>query len=94
MPTSTIPESNTPYNYGKYSNAQYDALIQKATTTDANDAAKRWDDLVQAAKLFNQAQGVTPLYQQVTAYLQKGDVKGLTHNTAGTQWGYKTAYIK
>ncbi len=89
-----IPESNTAYNYGKYSNAQYDALIKKASTTDANDSAKRWDDLVQAAKLFNQAQGVTPLFQQVTAYLQKGDVKGLTHNTAGTQWGYKYAYIK
>lgn len=89
-----IPESNTPYNYGKYTNAAYDALINKAETTDANDAAKRWADLVQAAKLFNQAQGVTPLFQQVTAYLQKSDVKGLTHNTAGTQWGYKTAYIK
>lgn len=89
-----IPETGTPYNSGKYSNAAYDKLIKRAQNQDANNADKRWNDLVQAAKLFNADQGMTPLYQQVTSYLQKPAVKGIIHNTAGTQWNYKYAYMK
>ncbi|GHP14157.1 peptide ABC transporter substrate-binding protein [Lentilactobacillus fungorum] len=89
-----IPESNTAYNYGKYTNSTYDRLISRAQNQDANNAEKRWDDLVQAAKLFNKDQGMTPLYQQVTSYLQKPALKGVIHNTAGTQWSYKYAYMK
>lgn len=89
-----IPVTGTSYNYGSYSNAKYDALIEKAENEDANNKTKRWTDLVKAAKIFNADQGVTPLYQQTTAYLQKSKVKGVIHNTAGTQWNYKYAYIK
>lgn len=89
-----IPLTGTSYNYGGYSNAKYDALIKKAQNEDANDTKKRWNDLVQAAKIYNSDQGVTPIYQQVTSYLQKSDVKGIIHNTAGTQWNYKYTYIK
>lgn len=89
-----IPETGTPYNSGKYSNVAYDKLIKRAQNQDANNADKRWNDLVQAAKLFNADQGMTPLYQQVTSYLQKPAVKGIIHNTAGTQWNYKYAYMK
>lgn len=89
-----IPLTGTSYNYGGYSNSQYDALIRKAQNEDANNPNKRWADLVAAAKIFNAEQGVTPVYQQVTSYLQKSKVKGIIHNTAGTQWNYKNAYIK
>ncbi|GAJ26207.1 oligopeptide ABC transporter [Liquorilactobacillus sucicola DSM 21376 = JCM 15457] len=89
-----IPESNTAYNYGKYSSAKYDELIRRAQNDDANDQHKRWSDLVQAARLLNSEQGMTPVYQQVTAYLQKNDIKGIIHNTAGAQWNYKYAYKK
>lgn len=89
-----IPETGTSYNSGKYSNAAYDKLIKQAQNQDANNADKRWSDLVKAAKLFNADQGMTPLYQQVTSYLQKPAVKGIIHNTAGTQWSYKYAYMK
>ncbi|MQN24751.1 peptide ABC transporter substrate-binding protein [Lentilactobacillus buchneri] len=89
-----IPETGTAYNSGKYSNPAYDKLIKQAQNQDANNADKRWDDLVKAAKLFNADQGMTPLYQQVTSYLQKPDLKGVIHNTAGTQWSYKYAYMK
>lgn len=89
-----IPMTGTSYNYGGYSNKQYDALVKRANNQDANNPDKRWQDLVKAAKLLNADQGMTPLYQQVTAYLQRSDVKGIVHNTAGTQWNYKTAYIK
>lgn len=89
-----IPLTGTSYNYGNYSNSEYDRLIAKATNEDANDKLARWNDLVAAAKLFNSQQGVSPLYQQTTAYLQKKRVKGIIHNTAGTQWNYKYAYLK
>lgn len=89
-----IPETGTAYNYGNYSNAKYDELITRAQNADANASSKRWNDLVQAARLLNSEQGMTPVYQQVTAYLQKNDIKGIIHNTAGTQWNYKYAYKK
>lgn len=82
------------YNKGKYDSAAYNALVQKASTTDANDADKRWDDMVQASQLLTEDQGITPLYQSVYSWLQSPDVHGLIHNTAGTQWSYKDAYIK
>lgn len=89
-----ILQKGTSYNYGKWNNKQYNALVQKALTTDANNTTKRWQDLVDALKLANSEQGVTPIYEQTTAYLQKSKVKGIIHNTAGTQWSYKYAYIK
>ena len=87
-------KSNTSYNQGKYSNKQFDELVNRAQDQDANDVDKRWSDLVQATRILNSEQGMTPVYQQVTAYLQKSDVKGIIHNTAGTQWSYKYAYKK
>ncbi len=73
--------NSSSYNKGKYNSAKYNALVQKASTTDANDPAKRWDDMVQASQLLTTDQAVTPLYQSVYSWLQKSDVKGLVHNT-------------
>ena len=89
-----IPETNTPYNRGKYSNSEYDALIEKAENADANNPEQRWNDLVKAAQIFNTDQGITPLYEQTNAFMQRSNVKGIIHNTAGTQWNYKYAYMK
>ncbi len=82
------------YNKGKYDSDTYNALVQKASTTDANNAEARWTDMVKASQLLTEDQGITPLYQSVYSWLQKSDVKGLIHNTAGTQWSYLNAYIK
>lgn len=89
-----ILQKGTSYNYGKWNNAEYNSLINKALTTDANDVNKRWQDLVKAAQVANADQAVSPIYQQTTAYLQNSKVKGIIHNNAGTQWSYKYAYIK
>lgn len=88
-----IPMTGTSYNYGKWSNTEYDNLVKAAQNRDANDVTKRWDDLVKAAKIVNSNQAITPIYQQTTAYLQKNNVKGIIHNTAGTQWNYKYVYL-
>ncbi|GEN47487.1 peptide ABC transporter substrate-binding protein [Ligilactobacillus pobuzihii] len=84
--------SDTSYNQGKYSNKKYDELVARAQNEDANDENKRWQDLIEATKILNSEQAMTPVYQQVTAYLQKSNVKGIIHNTAGTQWSYKYAH--
>lgn len=88
-----IPMTGTSYNYGKWSNSTYDNLVKKAGNEDANNLEKRWNDLVKAAKIVNGNQAITPIYQQTTAYLQNKRVHGLIHNTAGTQWSYKYAYV-
>lgn len=88
-----IPMTGTSYNYGKWSNSTYDNLIKKAGNEDANNPEKRWNDLVSAAKIVNGNQTITPIYQQTTAYLQNKRVHGIIHNTAGTQWSYKYAYV-
>ncbi|QMU08241.1 peptide ABC transporter substrate-binding protein [Levilactobacillus suantsaii] len=89
-----IPLSTNSLNYGKWSNKTYDKLIAKAQNQDAGTPEKRWQDMVKAAKLLNKEQSFTPLYQANYAYLQRPTVRGVIHNTAGTQWSYKYAYIK
>ena len=88
-----IPMTGTSYNYGKWSNSEYDNLVKKAGNQDANNPEKRWNDLVSAAKIVNGNQAITSIYQQTTAYLQNKRVHGIIHNTAGTQWSYKYAYV-
>jgi len=89
-----IPVSSNSLNYGKWSNKEYDQLIDKAQNQDAGQPEVRWQDMIKAAKMLNKTQSFTPLYQANYAYLQRNTVKGLIHNTAGTQWSYKYAYIK
>lgn len=89
-----IMNGDTSFNSGKYDSKKYQELVNKAVNEDANNKQARWQDLVDAAKVINADQGVTPLYQQTTAYMQNKNVKGIIHNTAGTQWNYKYTYIK
>lgn len=89
-----IPMTGTSYNYGKWSNSKYDQLVNRGANQDANNVNARWQDLVKAARIVNSEQAITPIYQQTTAYLQNSRVHGIIHNTAGTQWNYKYAYVK
>ncbi|MBO2708044.1 peptide ABC transporter substrate-binding protein [Lactiplantibacillus plantarum] len=88
-----IMTNNSGYNYGKYNSSTYNALVNKDQNQDANDTSARWQDMINAEKTIMKDQGITPLYQTVYSYLQNPKVKGIIHNTAGTQWNYKYAYI-
>ncbi|MFJ6960063.1 MAG: peptide ABC transporter substrate-binding protein [Lactiplantibacillus plantarum] len=88
-----IMTNNSGYNYAKYNSSTYNALVNKAQNQDANDTSARWQDMINAEKTIMKDQGITPLYQTVYSYLQNPKVKGIIHNTAGTQWNYKYAYI-
>ncbi|KRL38021.1 peptide ABC transporter substrate-binding protein [Liquorilactobacillus uvarum] len=86
--------SDNSYNNGKWKNAEYDKLIEASKTTDAGNATKRWNDLVQAEKILMQDQGISPIYQQAQATLVKSKVKGVIYNSSGANYNFKDAYIK
>jgi oligopeptide transport system substrate-binding protein len=89
-----ILQKNSAYNYGKWDNAEYNELVKKAQNSDANNANQRWQDMIQAEQIVMKEQAVSPLYQTVYSYLKNPKVKGVIHNTAGTQWNYKYAYVE
>ncbi|KRK89415.1 peptide ABC transporter substrate-binding protein [Lentilactobacillus sunkii] len=86
--------SNNSYNDGKWSNKQYDALIKKSESTDANNETARWNDMVAAEKILMQDQGIVPLYQQGQAALVRSSVKGVQAFTTSPQYDFSKAYVK
>lgn len=88
-----IFKKDSGYNFGKYSNTQYDALVDKASNQDANNADARWQDMIEAEQVLMKDQAIAPVYQTVYSFLVNPKVKGIIHNTAGTQWNYKYTYI-
>ncbi|WPC17081.1 peptide ABC transporter substrate-binding protein [Pediococcus inopinatus] len=89
-----VLQSNSGYNYGKWSNSEYDQLVKNAQNKDANDKNKRWEDMIKADQLVVKQAAIAPLYQTNYSFLVNPKLKGVIHNTAGTQWNYKTAYIE
>jgi oligopeptide transport system substrate-binding protein len=79
------------YNRGKWSNAEYDALIKKSK--DNPDFEARVQDLIKAEKILVDEQGIAPLYHRTRLSLLKPYVKGAAWNTT---WGFfdlKGAYL-
>lgn len=84
--------STSSYNYGKISDATYDAAYQKALTTDALDSAAAAEDYKTAeAELYNNAH-YNPLYFRSTKSLQNPSIKGLVRNSTGLQVDFTYAY--
>ena len=82
------------YNRGQWSNKEYDAAVEAAGTTNANDPDKRWEDLVNAEKIIMNEQGVIPVYQKAEAHLRATKVKGVVAHAAGAQYDYKWTSIE
>lgn len=70
-------------NYGKWKSQAYDDLMKAAKTTDVNNQAKRWDDLVKAADILNQEQAISPLYQPTLATMVKSKVQNVGYDNFG-----------
>lgn len=79
-------------NDGKWSNTQYDQLIDKSKN-EAN-STKRFSEMSQAENILMDDQGVSPLYHQTQAWLVNPNVKGVVYNGAGAAYSFKTAYVK
>lgn len=80
------------YNRGKYSNKKYDEKIDAASTTNANDPEKRWEDMIEAEKIITEDMGTIPIIQNAEAHLRSDKVKGIVSHPAGSQFDYKWTY--
>ena len=76
---------NTSSNDGKYSSADYDTLIEAATTgKDATNPEARWQDMIDAEKiLVAEDHGVVPVYQNGGAMMINPEIDGIMFHSAG-----------
>ncbi len=85
--------TNGSHNQMGYSNAEYDALIEKAKT-DMSDLKARWDNLVKAEKILFEDAAIAPVYQRGKAFVQKEYVKNVIDHKFGGEFSFKWAYIE
>ena len=79
-------------NYGFWSNAEYDAIIDECTTgTLATDAQGRWDRLFDAEKLVMDEAVIYPLYTQANAEMISSNVTGIEFHPVALNRVYKNA---
>ena len=83
--------SNSPYNYGRYNSADYDATYQKIGTTLDLDA--RWQLLKDAEAIAMQDVAVTPIFQVGGASLISKEVTGIETHAVGVPFIYKNVSI-
>lgn len=67
--------SGSVFNGGKYSNEDYDALVEASMGEDSGDPVKKWDNDLAAEKILLEDAGIIPLYQQAQAMLLRSSVK-------------------
>ena len=80
------------YNFSHWSNKQYDELIKASETTDANNATKRYNDLLKAQELLSKEAPVATLYQTVQGHLRNPKLKGVTFSPAN-MYNFVGAYM-
>ncbi len=68
-------ETGYPNNYGQYSNAEFDALIDKIY--QEADSAKRQELMIQAEKILIEDMAVGPMYFTSTSYIISEKLEGL-----------------
>ncbi|MDH6363549.1 oligopeptide transport system substrate-binding protein [Enterococcus sp. PF1-24] len=82
------------YNRGKWTNAEYDALLEKMAVTDALDADKRWEDMIEASDIIMDEAAIAPVYQKAEAHMRAENVKGMVHHASGVKRDFKWIYIE
>lgn len=77
-------KSDTPGYSKSYFSDEYDALMDAAETTDATDASKRWQDMIDAEKvLITKDYACVPVYQNGGAMMINPKVTGIDFHAAG-----------
>ncbi len=79
-------------NYGLWSNADYDAIIDECTTGDlCTDAEGRWARLYDAEKIVMDEAVIFPLYTQCNAEMLSSKVTGIEFHPVALNRVYKNA---
>ena len=86
---ATTDNSN---NYGKYTNAKYDALMEQLQKE--SDLTKRWDLMIQAEKVMMEDMAYIPVFEKGSAALKAKNVKGLEVVPVGTPYTFKYVKLK
>ncbi len=68
-------ETNSPNNWGKYSNPEFDKLIKAGK--EGSDPVQRWEDIKAAEKILMEDAVVMPLYYNRLQYTVKPNIKGV-----------------
>lgn len=87
-------KSGSAYNYGKFTNAKFDAAYEKALTTDALDTDAAANDYKEAEKALYDEANYNPLYFRSGEGLQNPSIKGLIRNSTGLNVDFTYAYKK
>jgi len=74
-----------------WANAEYDALIEKATVTQGNE---RIDAMIAAAKILDEEMPIAPIYYRARNVVEKSHVKGLVRFPVGVDNEFKWTYIE
>lgn len=74
-----------------WTNAEYDALIEKATITQGDE---RVDAMIAAAKILDQEMPIAPIYYRARNVVEKPHVKGLVRFPVGVDNEFKWTYIE
>jgi oligopeptide transport system substrate-binding protein len=84
--------TGSPNNYGFWSNADYDAIIESAKKGElALDLAARWEALKKAETMVMDEAVILPVYQKGDAVMIKAGVEGIEFHSVGINRIYKNA---
>jgi len=79
-------------NYGSWSNAEYDAIIEDAKKGDlALDLEARWEALKDAEKIVMDEAVIMPVYQKGDAVMVRSGVEGVEFHSVGINRVFKNA---
>ena len=86
--------TGTGMNYDRYSDAEYDRLVNLAGS-GSQSTEDRWNTMMEAEDLLlDKALGPVPVYQVGSTTLWNQKVKGWIYNMTGVSYYYKYAYIE
>ena len=83
----TMGISTNGNNYGKYTNSELDALMDKVA--NESDVNTRWQEMIDAEKIMMDDLCYIPVFEKGTATLQNKDVKGLVIRPVGVPYTFQ-----
>lgn len=79
-------------NNGKWSNAEYDAIIKSAKDGELSlNSEKRWEELKKAEAMVMNEAAILPVYQKGNAVMIKANVSGIEFHSVGVNRIFKNA---
>lgn len=92
MDVLQLEQTGNPYNFGSFSNKNFDNYMKAAIGKDANNNQARYEDYVKAEKVLMKQQAVSMVDQGAATYLHNRKVKNASTTTDGGTY-LKRAYV-